>query len=101
MIEFPVPHILVFPVLLLDNRSEIHLHSFDSLSLTQAGFFLPSSFFWVYAAAVMARTIPEGWTQIPGCLPQEDLWGWTVSGRGYLDMLGGPTATSSCYPPDY
>ncbi|KAH8772010.1 hypothetical protein F5883DRAFT_48127 [Diaporthe sp. PMI_573] len=49
----------------------------------------------------MARTIPEEWTQSTGCLSSGDLWGWGLDNGQYADVLGAPTETSSCYPPDY
>ncbi|KAG6355458.1 hypothetical protein INS49_003420 [Diaporthe citri] len=49
----------------------------------------------------MSLTVPAGWTQSSGCLPSGDLWGWAVSEGFYADMFGGPTVTSSCYPPSY
>lgn len=49
----------------------------------------------------MSLTIPLEWTQSSGCLPSGDLWGWAISEGKYADMFGGPTATSSCYPPSY
>lgn len=55
----------------------------------------------ISTAAVMSLTIPSAWTQSSGCLPSGDLWGWAISEGKYADMFGGPTVTSSCYPPSY
>lgn len=46
-------------------------------------------------------TIPATWTQSAGCLASNDLYGWEDSTGYFVDALGAPSQTSSCYPPGY
>ncbi|KUI61472.1 hypothetical protein VP1G_11252 [Cytospora mali] len=49
----------------------------------------------------MTLTIPATWTQPAGCLATDDLYGYENPTGYFVDMLGAPSQTSSCYPSGY
>lgn len=65
---------------------------------------VPGLLFLATFTALMALTIPTGWTQSSGCLATGNPWRWAIttgSGVRYFDVLGSPAERSACYPSGY